>query len=209
MLLKKVKFSSLIWIILLISFILHMMFFIKNPGWIFQESNTGVISRFGETDAYNYTLTAEQLMEKKVFAFVYLDKPEHPKPGAYITPGQPIFIAILILLGKLFHIDFVNLGIFFNMVMSIATVYLLYKICLELFNNIWIGLLSAFLYTVYFSPYHYFRTLLTETPSMFLLCLSLFYFIKAWKYDEKVYHILFGVFFSIMLRLDQIRLQLY
>lgn len=199
MLLKKFKLSSLIWVILLVSFILHMMFFIKNPGWFFSESNTGVLSRYGATDAYNYTLTAEQLIDKKVFSFVYLHKSENPKPDAYITPGQPIFIVFSIFLGKLLHIDFVHLAIFFNMLMSIATVYLLYKICVELFGNVWMGLLSAFLYTVYFSPYHYFRTLLTETPSMFLLCLSLFYFIKAWKYNKKIDHILFGIYFSIML----------
>src|SRR4051812_18844213 len=188
---KKSYSKYLIWFILLLSLILHILFFIKNPGWIFQESNTGEISKYGATDAYNYTLTAELLIEEKIFAFVYLERPENPQPGAYITPAQPIFIIFLIFLGKLLNIDFVHLGIFLNMVMSMATTYLLYKICLELFQNKWIGLLSALLYTLYFSPYHYFRTLLTEIPAIFLLCLSLLLFIKAWKFNEKKYHILF------------------
>lgn len=200
MLLRKFQTSHLIWLILLLSLVFHLMFYFKNPGWIFQVENVGEnVARYGATDAFNYTLTAEQLMEKKVFSFVYLQKPEDPKPGAYITPAQPLLIAGLILLGKLLSIDFVQLGIWFNMALSISTIFILYKICLELFQNKWIGLFSAFLYSIYLGPYHYFRTLLTETPSIFLLCLSVLLFIKAWKYNKKLDHILFGIVFSILL----------
>lgn len=193
---KKIKIPKIMWLILIASLCLHILFLIKQPS---PEFNEVIKQYYGAPDAYNYYLSAEQLLEDGVFGYVYLKRYEEPVINAYITPGQPIFLAICLLITKIVHLPLYNFVVLVNMILNILSIFLIYRIGKELFEKESIGIVAALLFSTYISIYHYFRTLLTEPTSIFLFILSVYLFVMAWKYNQTKTHIIFGITVSILL----------
>lgn len=189
------KLPKSLYIILAVSLIIHIVFLVTQPG----VDDEQIKKTYGSTDALNYTLTAEQLLEHGIFGFVYLEPNDPPEKNAYITPGQPLLLAVALIISKLTTIPYYYVGTMFNITFDLMTIILLYLIGKELFGRKLYGLIAGGLYASYFSIYQYFRTLLTEPPSMFLLCFSIYLFVLAWKYDKVKLHISFGFVVSILL----------
>ncbi|WP_270619453.1 ABC transporter permease [Paenibacillus macerans] len=190
-------------LVIFLVFLLHLLMLVKNPGdnfynpWLYSEElverfGPGIVE-YGSYDATFYAKSAEQLMDKGFIGY------NSDKPNAYVTPGQPIYLAFTFMVADILHLKHSLMAKIFNMVLSVGTVYIMYLICKELFNKRKIGLLAALALGLYFPVFHYFRTLLTETPSMFFFYLSVYLVIKAIKSNERKYHILFGIIFSISL----------
>ncbi|PEB42957.1 4-amino-4-deoxy-L-arabinose transferase [Bacillus pseudomycoides] len=184
-----------LYIILTFSLLLHIFCLVKQPG----VDEKIIKQNFGAVDAYNYTLTAKQLLEHGIFGFVYLEPSDPPSKNAYVTPAQPLMLAGAMIISKVTHIPYYYVATGFNLIFDLLTILVLYLIGKELFERKAYGIVAAGLYACYFSIYQYFRMLLTEPPSMFLLCLSLYVFILCWKYNKVKYHIWFGVVVSILL----------
>lgn len=193
---KKSNLPKIMWVILIASFFVHVLFLIKQPS---PEFNEAIKNYYGAPDAYNYYLSAQQLLKDKAFGYVYLKPSDKPTINAYITPGQPIFLAFCIGISNILHIPLYYFVICINMILNLLGILFLYKTGKELFNQESIGIVGALLFSTYISVYHYFRTFLTESPSIFLLILSVYLFVMAWKYNKNKMHILFGLCVAILL----------
>lgn len=196
--LKKLPLS--LYIILMTALLLHLLFILKNPGYAFNEVAE---VKYGAVDADNYTMTAEKLLEKGVFGYVYLEPGLYPKTfpekNAYITPGQPIYLAGVLLLSRILPISYYHLGITLNTLFDLGTIFLIYLIAITIFKNRLYGIIASGLFTTSLGMYHYFRTLLTEPQALFLFSLALYLFILAVKKNTKKLHIWFGIVTSILL----------
>ncbi|WP_242136554.1 glycosyltransferase family 39 protein [Bacillus cereus group sp. BfR-BA-01360] len=192
------KFKSLpkaVYVILTLSFLLHIFCLVKQPGL----DGELVKVTYGANDAFNYSLTAEQLLKHGVFGYVYLEPSEVPGKNAYITPGQPLLLAGAMIISDVTHLPYYYVATVINMLLNLGTVLLVFLIGKELFEKNIYGIVASILYAIYPSNYTYFRTLLTEVPSIFFLCFSVYIFILAWKYNKTKFHIWFGIVVSMLL----------
>lgn len=181
-------------------FITYFYFFITHPGTNFvvpkgaDEFKQEAV-KHGSRDAYLYSKMAFQLMEHGVYGYDTEQTDEIVK-NAFVPPSQPFYLVICFTIAKLLFLDYLAVTKFINLLLSVFTVLIIYLIGQRLFNS-WVGLIAAALYGSYFSGYHFFRTLLTETPAMFFFFLSVFLFIKAYQENRVKDHVLFGIIFSI------------
>ncbi|MGQ0419558.1 4-amino-4-deoxy-L-arabinose transferase, partial [Bacillus sp. HC-Mk] len=155
------KFKSLpkaVYVILALSFLLHVFCLVKQPGL----DGELVKVTYGANDAFNYSLTAEQLLKHGVFGYVYLEPSEVPGKNAYITPGQPLLLAGAMIISDITSIPYYYVATVINMIMNLCTVLLVFLIGKELFEKNIYGIVASILYAIYPSNYTYFRTLLTE-----------------------------------------------
>ncbi len=200
--LSKLFYSKYpLYIILAFSFIIHVLFLVKDPGMIFNNPEqigfTEEQGEYGGRDASLYARMAHQLLETGVYGYDTHHTDEVVQ-NAFVTPGQPMYLVIIFSIANLLHVDELLFAKIVNMAFSVATVGLLYFISNRLFKSQWISLLSSLLYALYFSPLHYFRTTLTEIPSIFMFSLTLLVFLKAFQDNRTRDHVLFGIFFCIM-----------
>jgi 4-amino-4-deoxy-L-arabinose transferase-like glycosyltransferase len=190
-------------LILFLSFSLHVLFYVKNPGINFHNPAIydakvlklygNEVVTYGSHDAIMYAKMAERLNSEGVFAY------DSEKPNAYVTPGHPIYLAIIFRVADIFGFEHAKSAKIINLFVSLATVFVLYLIGKRLFRSELIGTLAATLYGFYFPPLHYFRTTLTETPSIFFMCLAIYFFVVATQTNRNIHHLLFGIITSIAL----------
>ncbi|MYL40839.1 ArnT family glycosyltransferase [Virgibacillus salexigens] len=204
-------------LILFLSFFIYIYFFIEHPGSNFvqptdeeiqQQLDDGVISeriaalkehtwKYGSRDAYLYTEMANQFIEDGIYGYN-----TNGESNAFVTPGYPMILVVLFLIANTLGVEQMIIVTVFNMVLSLATILLIYNIALKTFKNQWMGVAASAFYAVYFTPYHYFRTALTEIPGIFFFCLAIYLFLIALEKNKKIFHILFAVVFcyGVMLR---------
>jgi 4-amino-4-deoxy-L-arabinose transferase-like glycosyltransferase len=198
--LAKPFYKKPIFYILLFSLLLHLVFLVKEPGTIFKKPEainfTEEQGKWGGRDASLYAKMANQIIEEGVYGYDTKHTGEVVK-NAFVTPGHPMYLVTTFFIANTLNIDQLLLVRIFNMLLSVATVLLVYLIAKKLFQKELIALSSAFLYATYFSPLHYFRTALTEIPGIFMLCLTILFFLKAFESDKTRNHILFAIFFCI------------
>ncbi|WP_078414364.1 ArnT family glycosyltransferase [Priestia abyssalis] len=169
-------------LVLLLSFLLHILFLVEHPGYF---------NLHGSRDAQKYDEMAHRLIEEGIYAY------NSEESNAYVTPAHPLYLTGIILLADVISIDYMVLVRLFNMVLSITTVWLVYAIPKRLFEMETISILSALLYGTYLAPLHYFRSMLTETPSIFMFMFSIYIFIAAIQTKSTKLHVLFGFTASI------------
>lgn len=189
-------------LIVLTSLILHLIFLFYNPGISYndpevypQEMRNAYgdnIINYGGYDGVNYGKSAEQLVFRGFLGF------NSNEPNAYVTPGQPLFLATNLIISNFFDYDYIIFTKIINMFLSIVTPLLLYLISFRLFNGL-VALIAGMSYALYFPPLHFFRSLLSETPSIFLFCFSIYLFVLAYQENKARYHISFSIIFSITL----------
>jgi 4-amino-4-deoxy-L-arabinose transferase-like glycosyltransferase len=186
-----------VWIIVLaaVFLLVNIWFLVNHPGSIFNEPERfgQAISTYGSRDASLYSKMAWQLINQGIYGY------NADYSNAYVTPGQPFYLVAIYKAAELFNTNHIMLTRVANMLLNIGIVFLLYLISIQLFRSKWIGLLSAFLYSLHIAPYHYFRTALTEIPSLFLMLACVSLFLAAINKNQYRYHIIFGIAASIML----------
>ncbi|WP_077706359.1 ArnT family glycosyltransferase [Virgibacillus dokdonensis] len=200
----------LLGIILIFSLILHIIFFVEHPGTNFiqptdqeiqEQLNNGKIServamlrehtwKYGSRDAYLYSEMANQIINDGIYGY-NTDK----QSNAFVTPGHPLILVVVFQIANVVNMDQMTMVKIFNMLLSIATIALIYLIGTKAFKNKWVGLVAALFYATYFTPLHYFRTALTEIPGIFFFCLSIYLFLLAMEKNKKFIHFLFAVVF--------------
>ncbi|WP_051317078.1 glycosyltransferase family 39 protein [Ectobacillus panaciterrae] len=186
--------SPLLYILIFALFI-NMYFLIKNPGDVFHNPKVygEGVSAYGSVDAYKYASMAWQLLHDGIYGYA------ETKSNAYVTPGHPLYLAAIFKVSEWVHMDHILLTRIINMLLNIGIVFIIYNISQLLFRNIFVSSLASLMYTTYFSGYHFFRTLLTEIPSMFLFMLTILIFILALRKETLMWHIIFGIVASITL----------
>lgn len=189
-----------IFYIILFSLFLHLLFLVKHPGTIFNSPEalgfTEEIGIWGSRDAWLYAKMANQLIEHGVYGYDTHHTGQIVK-NAFVTPGQPMYLVVIFTIASALHIDQMLLVKISNLILSVATVLLVYLISKKLFRNELMAILGALLYATYFSPLHYFRTALTEIPGIFFICLAIFLFLLAFETNRTNHHILFAISFCI------------
>lgn len=180
-------------VIILFSLILHLLFLIYNPGNVFNQPERygEEISIYGSRDAALYAQMAWQIIEDGIYGY------NSESSNAYVTPAQPFYLVLIFLISKATNIDHVLLANIGNMILSVSSVLLIYLICIELFANKKPAVFAALLYATYFTPLHYFRTLLTEIPAIFMFLLTILIFLYALKKSSKSIHFIFGLLYAI------------
>ncbi|MBU8881151.1 glycosyltransferase family 39 protein [Bacillus sp. FJAT-29790] len=190
-------FKRHVWIIVLLAFYLfvNVWFLVTHPGSIFNQPERfgEAISIYGSRDGSLYAKMAWQLIQKGVYGY------NADYPNAYVTPGQPFYLAAIYKAAEILNTNHVMLTRLANMILNLGIVLLIYLISIKLFKNKWVGLVAGLLYCMHIAPLHYFRTALTEIPSIFLFLLSIFVFLMALEKKKYRYHLAFGIVASIML----------
>lgn len=178
---------------LIISLILHLSFLAANPGKVFNMPGKygADISTFGSRDAALYAKMADQMLTKHIYGY------NDDEPNARITPGQPVYLAASFMLADVAHVSRLKTVQVFNLMMSVGTVFIVFYLSIMLGGTNSVALLASLLYATYFSPLHFFRTTLTETPAIFLAYLSLYLYIKTINVKNLRPHFLFSICFCV------------
>ncbi len=196
----KQFYKRAIILVLILSFFLHMIFLIKHPGTVFNQPEvfglSEEISYWGSRDAWLYATMANQWIEHRIYGYDTHHTGEIVK-NAFVTPGHPFYLIIIFMIANILQVEQLVLVKIVNMLLSMATVLLIYFISKRLFKNEWTSVMAALLYATYFSPLHYFRTALTEIPGIFFFCLTLFFFLIAIDSNRARDHLLFTISFCI------------
>lgn len=153
----------LLFIIILLAFIIRMAFFISLQPWVNDVVNNSILV-FG--DASEYHRLALSVLNNKSFEDF----------GALRTPGYPVFVALIygISSGSVWFV------LLMQILLSLGSVFLVYKISLTIFSRK-IALLSAFLFTIDLHQVFYSVALMSETLFVFLFLASIYYLCKGIK----------------------------
>jgi 4-amino-4-deoxy-L-arabinose transferase-like glycosyltransferase len=138
-------------------------------------------------DALEYQQLAENLVHSGVFSRA----PKAPFHAETIrTPGYPLFLAFI------YHLFGVHphLAIVIQIVLSLATIYCVYRITALLFHER-AGVLAAALMALDPVSIFYSQQLMTETLFAFCLTVSAFFFVKALKVERGYADYAWGSFF--------------
>ncbi|SEJ62927.1 Dolichyl-phosphate-mannose-protein mannosyltransferase [Bhargavaea ginsengi] len=192
--------KHLIFIVFLSVYAIVNLFFLNiHPGSIYNEPERfgEGISTYGSRDAALYSKMAWQLINEGVYGYEH--GPDAQGSNAYVTYGQPFYLTAIFKTAELFNTNHLMLYRLANMFLSLGIAILIYTISYKLFSNRWISNIAAILYMSHIAPLHYFRAALTEIPSMFLLLLSILFFIVALRRKDWKWHVAFGIIASLML----------
>lgn len=185
-----------VFIVLLVLFAVVNLFFLFNhPGSLFNEPERfgEEISTYGSRDAALYAKMAWQLINDGVYGY------NTDTSNAYVTYGHPFYLTGIFQVAEWLNTNHIMLYRLANMLLSMGIAVLIYSVAQLLFRNRWISLIAALFYMTHIGPLHYFRTALTEIPSMFLLMLSILIYIIALRKKQLKWHVLFGVVASLLL----------
>lgn len=179
---------------------LNMYLLYTHPGSIYNDPDYfgEEISTYGSRDAALYAKMAWQLLDDGIYGYEY-DPEVAGKPNAYVTYGQPFYLALIFKTAEIFNTNHLMLYRLANMALNLGAVILIYSLAYRLFRNKWIGNIAALLYMTHIAPLHYFRAALTEIPSIFLILLSTYIFFIALDKKDVKWHTLFGIIASLLL----------
>ena len=113
-------------------------------------------------DSQNYIKQAKLLIDGKY--------------SLYFPNGFPLIIALFLPFKNL--IDLGVCLITLNIILSAVTVYFIYKICRNSFNNKYIAFIAVTIAAIYPNQIKYVHWFLSEVPAAFFITLSLFLFTK-------------------------------
>jgi 4-amino-4-deoxy-L-arabinose transferase-like glycosyltransferase len=154
--------------------------FVTGYDYIFMP---GKDKAFGDMSAYNKF--AYYLIEKGDFY-----NPNSGEKSAYVTPGLSLVLAIIY---KIFGYGFIPVLIFHSLLVTLSY-YILYLICLEIFNKK-VATMTLILSFINIKLTYHLSTVLTEFLFIFLITLSLFILILILKKGREniKYYIILGI----------------
>lgn len=168
---------------------IHILFVLLFFNFFILDKNCS--NYYGSPDADNYVKMSYQLIEKGVYGYNSVES------NAYVTPSQPIYITSILLLNKIFKVNDLFLIQFFNVILSIGCVILIYYITDLLFKRKICSFVSALLYATYFPNIYYISAALTEIPTIFFGLVTIYTFIIAFKKEKNYLYMIFSVFYAI------------
>lgn len=157
------------------------------------HSMEGFWDAYGSRDARKYHEMAWQFINHGIYGY------NSTSSNAYVTPGLPFYLIGVFKMSGMLGLNYITVFKICNMLVSVTTVLLVYLISLKIWKNLWVANFAALLYGTYFTAIHFYRTYLTETPSVFLFCLTVLLFIIALEKSNWKWHAAFGIIASIAL----------
>lgn len=154
--------------------------FARGHNYIFEPTKE---KQFGDRHAYN--IFAYDLIERGDFY-----NPNTNAKSAYVTPGLPIYLAIIY---KIFGYGFIPV-LFFNAFLLTLSYYLLYLICLQIFDKK-TAYASIILSVINIRMTYNLGSIETEFLFVFLLTLSMYVLILILKRGREniIYYIILGI----------------
>jgi hypothetical protein len=140
----------------------YYLFFVLAAALFFRIYSVAVNGIGYTVDSQNYINQAKLLLEGQY--------------SLYFPNGFPLMVALFIPFKNI--IDLGVCLITLNIILSLLTVYLIYKICRESFSNNYIAYLAAAIAAVYPNQIKYVHWFLSEVPAAFFITLSLYMFTK-------------------------------
>lgn len=153
-------------LILLIAVVLRAFFM---GAILYNSGDKGFYPATSE-DAGQYWQLAKNLVEHHGFS---QDQSPPFTPEVFRTPGYPFFISIFYRI-----IPAAWFAIIFQNIIALVIILLIYKIVILLFEKKSIASLSALIYAIEPAVIYWNNQLLSETLFIFILLLSIFFFIK-------------------------------
>ena len=148
-------------------------------------------SAFSSVDTGRYVFLAKSLMRGE---FSLNGVPWRPEqrwdiPEIFRTPGYPVFLLVGLFAG---HLELIT--IFLQVALSCLTVYLVYRLAIELFDDELTGLFCALFYAIEPLSVFYTAQLLTETLFTATTVLFVWYFVKLMRTGEYLYAVIAALF---------------
>ncbi|MBF0472207.1 MAG: glycosyltransferase family 39 protein [Nitrospirae bacterium] len=164
-----------------------IVFFIRVGSPLIDHLILGdLVDRFYSDDSISYMITAKSL------AFDHKFNNMFGKSEIIRTPGYPLLIVPGMLLD---HPELIT--IFIQSILSCLTIFMIYKISLEVFNNINAALLSTFLASIDRVLLHYSYVLDSETLYTFILTLFMYTIILYFKNKQLRYIIISSILLAM------------
>lgn len=163
--------KNLIIYILFIGLIVRLFFFFVLTPWdneVFRQE----INHFG--DAAEYDLLANNIWKTGSLSVMSDTR----------TPGYPLLVAFFY---YIFGQKGVWLILIFQILLDLATIYLIYLISRRMSSSLWIGPIAAFLYAINFQSALYANKLLTEIPFTFLIVLAVWLIMRGIQEHKKIF----------------------
>ncbi|WP_418790766.1 ArnT family glycosyltransferase [Phosphitispora sp. TUW77] len=172
------KERSLILAILLITLVARLYYVYTSPQLQLSHDEIGY---------HEMTL---QFLDKGFLGY-YSDK-----PSAFVTPGYPIFLAVLYFVAQAVNIDPLTMVRTTQAIISVGSVFLVYIIARKS-GGIPAGLLAAILSAVYLPAFMANNRILTEVLYVFLLLGYIYAVINAFEKNRLRWHALSGVMMGL------------
>ncbi|OGF64884.1 MAG: hypothetical protein A2Y62_13250 [Candidatus Fischerbacteria bacterium RBG_13_37_8] len=126
-------------------------------------------------DSDQYIQLAKQIVNNGDFSF-------QTEPELFRTPGYPVLIIPGVLIG---YVEWIT--IILQAFLSCATIFLIYKISLQLFKNSSAAFAAALLYAIEPLSVLYCSRIMSETLFSFLVCLFIYLIIRYFKDGSKLH----------------------
>ncbi len=181
---KKIACTPL-FVIVLVNLILKLVVFCYLSPWDKTTENTNVLV----SDSRGYESVAENLIHHHTFAppkdTININKFSELQasafliwyPDGWMMPAYPVFLASVY--------SFTGIkpyaAIFIQILLSLISVVLVYRICMLLFENIKIAIIAALLFALDIHSIYVANQLLTDTLYVLLFLSGIYYFLKALK----------------------------
>lgn len=137
-------------------------------------------------DSINYDIMVRQLLESGVYAY------KDTQPNAQVTPGYPLFLATIYKLTNYEHNDPLPMVRYIQIILSLATLLLIFRITRMLSNDI-VALLATFVAAIYPSFVWTNGAILTEVLATFLLVSYVYLQLKAFHNQTRSWAIAAGI----------------
>ncbi len=198
--LKRIAAIPLITIIL-ISLFLKMAFFLYIAPWQTKVEKEKIVI----SDSWGYEQMAENLLKYKAYCppadtFHIENYSDYQLTGyaflhydTFRTPAYPTFMATIYFLAGIKP----YLVIFFQILLSLVSVFYVYKICLLIFNNFEFAKLSTLIFALDIHSAYVANQLLTDTLFVLFFLASTFYFLKAIETGKLFYIVACAYFMGV------------
>ena len=208
---KKIAGTPL-YVIVLVNLVLKLALFCYISPWDKNMQNTRVFTG----DSQGYEQVAERLVNNHTYAIakdtIDINKMAEFKatgyimmyPDGWMMPAYPTFLA------GIYSVFGVKpwLALFIQILLSLISVVLVYRICLFLFQNSKIATIAALLYSLDIHSIFSASELLTDTLFVLLLLTGIYYFLKGMK-SGKLAVICLAAFFMGLACLTRLLVLLY
>ncbi|MGO4372459.1 phospholipid carrier-dependent glycosyltransferase, partial [Paenibacillus sp. MCAF20] len=130
--------------------------------WLRADFLTSVKHNISHDSKY-YNEMVHRLVDKGIYAY------KEEVPNARVTPGYPLFMTGMYLIGEQIGVEYFPLIRWAQVLISLASLALMYIIAMQATKNKWIALISIFIGAIYHPFIWTTGAVLTETLALFLL----------------------------------------
>lgn len=130
--------------------------------WLRADFLTSVKHNISHDSKY-YNEMVHRLVDKGIYAY------KEEVPNARVTPGYPLFMTAMYLVGEQIGVEYFPLIRWAQVLISMASLALMYIIAMQATRNKWIALLTIFIGAIYHPFIWTTGAVLTETLALFLL----------------------------------------